>query len=160
MVYAQDFGYNHANCLLDIGFRDGDIYIGREMYLYEHAPDAVIVEANKCGYDKDRIMYCDSANPEKIRMWRDADYTAVGVKKEPGSVLAQIDYLKQSKIYIHPRCVNTIREIQQWKWKKDTTTGLYLDVPVEFMDDAMAALRYSIEEMRGQKEPVAIRVNY
>lgn len=160
MVYAQDFGYNHANCLLDIGFKDGDIYIGREMYLYEHAADAIIAKANKDNYDKNRIMYCDSANPDKIKMWRDAGYTAVGVKKEPGSVLAQIDYLKQRTIYVHPSCVYTIKELGQWKWKKDPTSGLYLDIPVEFQDDAMAALRYSIEEMRGMKEPVAIRVNY
>lgn len=59
------------------------------------------------------------------------------VKKEPGSVKAQIDFLKGRKIHIHPSCVNTLKEIQQWKWKKDATTGLYIDEPVEFMDDAM-----------------------
>ena len=55
------------------------------------------------------------------------------------------------KIHIHPRCTNTIKEIQAWKWKKDRQTGLYLDEPIEFMDDAMAALRYSIEDMRRYK---------
>ena len=64
------------------------------------------------------------------------------MKKEPGSVKAQIDFLKGRKVHIHPSCVNTLKEVQQWKWKKDPTTGLYIDEPVEFMDDAMAALRY------------------
>jgi phage terminase large subunit len=93
-------------------------------------------------------MYCDSAEPDRIKMWGKAGYRAMAVKKEQNSVTAQIDYLKQLKIHIHPRCINTIKEIQQWKWKKDEKTGLYLDVPVEFMDDAMAALRYSIEDYR------------
>lgn len=45
-------------------------------------------------------------------------------------------------------CVNTIKELQQWKWKKDERTGEYLDDPVPVMDDAMAALRYAIEGWR------------
>ena len=49
-----------------------------------------------------------------------------------------------------PHCVNTIKELQQWKWKKDEKTGEYLDVPVPIMDDAMAALRYGIEGWRKQ----------
>lgn len=79
-------------------------------------------------------------------MWKKAGYRAKPVKKGPNSVKAQIDYLKQLKIHIHPSCVNFQKEIQQWKWKKDEKTGLYLDEPVEFMDDAMAALRYLIAD--------------
>ncbi|WP_334299954.1 terminase large subunit, partial [Clostridioides difficile] len=45
------------------------------------------------------------------------------VKKGPGSVKAQIDYLKQLRIHVHPSCTNTIKEIQQWKWKQDERTG-------------------------------------
>lgn len=48
-------------------------------------------------------------------------------------------------------CVNTIKELQQWKWKKDERTGEYLDEPVPFQDDAMAALRYGIEGWRKEK---------
>jgi phage terminase large subunit len=93
-------------------------------------------------------MYCDSAEPDRIKMWSKAGYRAFPVVKEQNSVHAQIDYLKQINIHIHPSCVNTVKEIQQWSWKKDAKTGLYLDEPVEIFDDAMAALRYSIEPMR------------
>ena len=96
-------------------------------------------------------MYCDSAEPDRIKMWKKAGYKARPVKKEPGSVHAQIDYLKQHKIHIHPSCVNTIKEIQQWKWQKNEKTGAYLDEPVPFQDDAMAMLRYSIEQERRTK---------
>lgn len=40
---------------------------------------------------------------------------------------------------------------KQWKWKKDEKTNTYLDEPVPFFDDAMAMLRYSIEDERKQR---------
>ncbi|OOM72903.1 phage terminase large subunit [Clostridium puniceum] len=146
MRLSQDFGFNHANAILRNGFKDGELYICNEIYVHELDTSEIIEIANRRRFEKNLRMYCDSAEPDRIKMWRKAGYNATGVKKLPGSVKAQIDYLKQLKIHIHPSCVDTIKEIQQWKWKKDEKTGLYLDEPVEFMDDAMAALRYSIND--------------
>lgn len=148
MVNAQDFGFNHANCIGEVGFKDGELYLCREIYVYEKDTDEIIQIANSRGFNKSLYMYCDSAEPDRIKMWKKAGYKAVPVKKEPNSVRAQIDHLKQHKIHIHPSCVNTIKEIQQWKWKKDDKTNTYLDEPVNFFDDAMAMLRYSIEQER------------
>lgn len=147
MVNAQDFGFNHADCIGEVGFKDGELYLCRELYVFEKDTDEIIQLAEG-KFRKNITMYCDSAEPDRIRMWRKAGYKAVPVKKEPNSVKAQIDHLKQHKIHIHPSCVNTIKEIQQWKWKRDEKTGVYLDEPVNFFDDAMAMLRYSIEEER------------
>ena len=148
MVNAQDFGFNHADCLLEVGFKDDEIYICREMYEYEKDTDELIAIADSRGFRKNIRMWCDSAEPDRIKMWKKAGYNAKGVNKEKNSVHAQIDYLKQHKIHIHPDCINVYKEIQQWKWQKDTRTNTYLDEPVHFFDDAMAALRYSIETMR------------
>ena len=148
VLYSQDFGYNHANCILEIGFKDDEIYVLRELYVHEKDTDEIIQLANEMNFDKHKKMWCDSAEPDRIKMWQKAGYRAEGVKKEQGSVNAQIDYLKQHKIHINGCCLNTIKEIQQWKWQKDKTTGLYIDTPVDFMDDAMAALRYSVENYR------------
>ena len=41
-----------------------------------------------------------------------------------------------------------LKESNNGNGKKDPTSGLYIDEPVEFMDDAMAALRYSVERLR------------
>ena len=35
VLYSQDFGYNHANCILEIGFKDDEIYVLRELYVHE-----------------------------------------------------------------------------------------------------------------------------
>lgn len=150
MVNAQDFGYNHADCIGAVGFKDGELYLCRELYVFEKDTDEIIRLADG-KFEKHVTMYCDSAEPDRIKMWKKAGYRAVPVKKEPGSVHAQIDYLKQHKIHIHPSCVNTIKEIQQWKWQRNEKTGEYLDEPVPFFDDAMAMLRYSIERERRGK---------
>jgi phage terminase large subunit len=148
MHHAQDFGFNHANAILTVGVKDGEFFICNEIYVHEMDTSEIIALADRQGLSKYLAMYCDSAEPDRIQMWRNAGYNAMAVVKDPGSVQAQIDYLKQRKIHIHPDCVNTIKEIQQWSWKKDKKTGLYLDEPVNFMDDAMAALRYAAEPLR------------
>lgn len=150
MVNAQDFGYNHYNCVGEVGFCDGELYLCRELYINEKDTDEIIQLAEGM-FNKRLTMYCDSAEPDRIRMWQKAGYRAVPVKKEPGSVHAQVDYLKQHRIHIHPSCKGAIREIQQWRWRKDEQSGEYLDEPVPFQDDAMAMLRYSIEQERKGK---------
>ena len=152
ILYSQDFGFNHANCILEVGFKDGEIYILRELYVFEKDTDEIIQIAESKGFDKRKIMYCDSAEPDRIKMWQKAGFRARAVVKGAGSVKAQIDYLKQRKIHIDGSCINTIKEIQQWKWQKDSKTGLYIDEPVNVFDDAMAALRYCIEPYRQSKK--------
>ncbi|MGN1075343.1 MAG: PBSX family phage terminase large subunit, partial [Eubacteriales bacterium] len=146
--FGQDFGYNHYNALLDVGFRDGELFICRELYIREKDTGEIIGLANREKWDRSVEMFCDSAEPDRIRTWRTSGYRASPVVKEPGSVLAQIDFLKRLRIHIHPSCVGTIREIQMWKWKRDVKTGAWLDEPDPHDDDAMAALRYAVERAR------------
>lgn len=151
---GQDFGFNHANVILPVGIKDEDLYITKELYEFEKDTNELIGIAERIGIDKRKQMWCDSAEPDRIKMWQKAGFRAKGVDKggSAGSVKAQIDWLKQRKIYVHPSCVNTIKELQQWKWKKDDKTGEYIDDPVPFQDDAMAALRYSVEGWRKKKK--------
>ena len=151
MVNAQDFGFNHANCLGEVGFKDGEMYVCKELYVYEKDTSEIIQLAAEKNFNKNLTMWCDSAEPDRIRMWCKAGYRARPVTKEQGSVRAQIDHLKQHKIHIHPSCVNTIKEIQQWKYQKDEKTNTWTEEPVNFFDDAMAMLRYSIEQERRVK---------
>lgn len=151
---GQDFGFNHANAILPVGWKDGDLYITKEIYEFEKDTSELIALAEQMEIPKNKEMWCDSAEPDRIKMWKKAGFRAKGVDKggSAGSVKAQIDWLKQRKIYVHPSCTNTIKELQQWKWKKDEKTGEYYDEPVSFQDDAMAALRYVPERWRKQKE--------
>jgi phage terminase large subunit len=150
VAIGQDFGFNHANAILQLAIKDDDIYILKEIYVYEKDTSEIIDIADKM--DLVGKMWCDSAEPDRIKTWKKAGYKAEGVTKEKTTgqkyQATQIDWLKRRKIYIHPSCVNTMREIEQWKWKRDEQSGKYLDEPVPFFDDAMAALRYGVEGWR------------
>lgn len=161
IAIGQDFGFNHANAILLLGWKDGNIYILRELYGFEKDSADWIKEADKVGIPKNKRMWCDSAEPDRIKMWKTAGYKAKAVSKEQNSVKAQIDWMKgqvtktkriNRRIFVHPSCTNTIKELQQWKWKKDEITGEYKDEPVPVFDDAMAALRYGVEGWRKTRE--------
>jgi phage terminase large subunit len=155
VAIGQDFGFNHANAILLLGWKDDNIYILDEIYLFEKDTSEIIQAAIAHAIPTNKKMWCDSAEPDRIKMWQNGGYKrASGVDKggSSGSVKAQIDWLKQRNIYVHPHCVNTIKEMQQWKWKKDERTGEYVDEPVPVMDDAMAALRYGVEGWRKIKK--------
>lgn len=154
VAIGQDFGFNHANAILLLGIKDDNIYIIDEVYLFEKDTSEIIQEAIRHGIPAKKQMWCDSAEPDRIKEWTKAGFRARGVDKggSKGSVNAQIDWLKQRNVFVHPHCINTIKELQQWKWKKDEKTGEYLDEPVPVMDDAMAALRYGIEGWRKVKK--------
>lgn len=162
IAIGQDFGFNHANAILLLGIKDDNIYILKEVYVFEKETAEIIPLAQEAEIPTNKDMWCDSAEPDRIKTWKNAGYRAKGVDKggANGSVKAQIDWLKgvvrkdkviKRIIRVHPSCVNTIKELQQWKWKKDEKTGEYLDEPVAFQDDAMAALRYGIEKWRKRK---------
>ena len=164
IAIGQDFGFNHANAILLLGMKDDNIFILDEVYVFEKETAEIIPLATNI--PKNKRMWCDSAEPDRIKMWQKAGFKAKGVDKggSSGSVKAQIDWLKgivtkdktiKRVIYVHPHCVNTIKELQQWKWKKDDRTGEYLDEPVPFQDDAMAALRYGVEGWRKMKNWMA-----
>lgn len=146
ITIGHDFGFNHADAMLKVGFKDGDMYVMKENYESNSYTAEIIKHVEGKGF-KDHVMYCDSAEPDRIKEWKAAGYRAIPVSKDKNSVRGQIDYLKQRHIYIDYSCVNTIKEIQQWRWKKDSN-GLLLDEPLEVEDDAMAALRYCIEPYR------------
>lgn len=164
IAIGQDFGFNHANAILLLGIKDDNIYILQEIYEFEKETSEIIPLTIKAGIPANRTMWCDSAEPDRIKTWRKAGFRARPVSKEHTTEkkyqASQIDWLKgivskdrvvHRMIYVHPSCTNTIKELQQWKWKKDEKTGLYLDEPVPFQDDAMAALRYGIEGWRKPK---------
>ena len=144
---GQDFGFNHANVILLLGFYENEIYILKELYVKGLETNEIINLAEDM-FEKNVIMWCDSAEPDRIKAWQKAGFRAVGVSKEKNSITAQIDYLMGKKIIINPSCKNTIREIENWCWMKDKNSGEYIDIPTPVNDDAMAALRYGIEYVR------------
>ena len=68
--YGQDFGFNHADALLGIGWKDGEIYVTSEIYAFEKDTEEIIALARKACIDPRVEMFCDSAEPDRIKMWQ------------------------------------------------------------------------------------------
>ena len=144
---GQDFGYNHYNVILELGFLDDAIFVSKE-YAVRGLDTNEIISGAEGKFDKSLVMWCDSAEPDRIKMWQKAGYRASGVKKESKSINGQIDYLLSKKIIINRDCKRLIEEIRDYHWIKDKKTGEYTDIPAPVNDDAIAALRYGVEYMR------------
>ena len=91
-------------------------------------------------------MYCDSADPEKIEV-----FNRNGLNCYPSvkNVKAKIDTTRETKIHIAPSCVNLIREMPQYEWKRNKD-GEILDEPVKKNDHSVDALCYAVYGVRGE----------
>lgn len=145
---GADFGFSHFTVILLIGWYDGSPYIVREVVAREKTTGEIIDICNRAELPKDVLMFCDSAEPDRIRELKQAGFRACAVKKEKNSVANQITWLKNRCIYVDGRCGHFIKEIQSYKYRKDSKTGEYIDEPVTVDDDAIAALRYGCEPVR------------
>lgn len=148
VCYGQDFGYNHANVILKVGFKENLVYVIDEIYTRFKDTEEIIKIADSRKLRKDLVMYCDSAEPDRINTWRKHGYRALAVKKEVNSIKSQINFLRCQKIFISSSCINLISEITNWKYQFDPISNAYLDSPQFGNDDCIAALRYSIESIR------------
>lgn len=81
IALGQDFGFNHANAILLLGWKDDDVYILQELYVFEKDMAEIIELAKEQGIPNDRTMFCDSAEPDRIKMWQKAGFRARKVKK-------------------------------------------------------------------------------
>lgn len=144
---GADWGFNHATAILLIGWRNEEPYVLKEVYEFNKTTKQIIQKCDELNIPKRYIMYCDSAEPDRIKEFREAGYRAEAVKKEPNSVSNQINWLKDRIIHIDVACTNTIKEIKNYRYQKDKN-GNATDQPISVEDDAIASLRYGIEPVR------------
>lgn len=147
-----DFGYNNPSCILLCAWFDDECYVMDEIYEPKLLNSELIAKTSDMLfrhhlYPQDLDMgWLDSAEPDRIEEFRQNGYPVEGGIKD---VKAKISTTKQTKIHIHPRCVNTIREIKGYKYKTDKD-GVVLDEPVKVNDHAMDAMAYCCYGVRGQ----------
>lgn len=100
------------------------------------------------GYSKEKIV-ADSAEPKSIAELRKLGLRRIkSAEKGKDSIIHGIQYLQGYKIYIHPKCVNTIMEFENYTWQKDKKTGEYINKPIDDYCHIIDALRYAAEAIR------------
>ncbi len=153
--FGADFGFNNPSCFLLVGWYDNEAYVLDEVYKPKLLNKEFIQECTDMVF-KHRLRpehlntgYGDSAEPDRIE-----EFCQSGFPMDKGikDVRAKITTTKQTKLHIHPRCINTIREIKGYKYRKDKD-GVTLDEPVKVNDHAMDALAYCVYGNRGSLSP-------
>ena len=57
-----------------------------------------------------------------------------------------IQNIQDYKIYVHPKCENTLVELNNYVW--DTKNGAVINKPIDDYNHLMDALRYAMESTR------------
>jgi len=144
-----DFGFNNPSAYVKLGIKDDEIYIYDEFYRKGLTNTELIKELTGQA-DKHQLITADSAEPDRIKEFKNAGFKIVGAKKEKGSVETGIDYIKHRKVHVHPSCVNTIKELQSYKYKEDKD-GIVYDQPVDMYNHILDAARYALDDLRQHK---------
>ena len=141
-----DFGFNSATALLLLGLRDENVYIVRELY-GRGWTNTDLISKMKTFWQPSIQIIADSAEPDRIKEIMQAGFRCTKSKKGKNSVTAGIDWLRARKIYIHPSCVNTIKEFRMYKYKEDAA-GRVFEEPVAYEDHACDGVRYGCDPWR------------
>lgn len=104
------------------------------------------------------ILRADSARPESISyLKRNGIPRIEGVKKWSGSVEDGIEHIKSyRKIYIHPRCKETLREFRLYSYKTDRLTGDVLPTVLDEHNHYIDAIRYALNPLIQSKNAAGI----
>jgi phage terminase large subunit len=155
-VYTQmhglDFGYSNdptALCCFMASEKLKEIWIFDEMYKIKMTNQKIANTITYMGYGKEKII-ADSSEPKSIDELKIAGLNRItAAKKGADSVRAGIQKLQDYKIYVHPKCINTIVEFSNYIWKKDNETDKVLNDPIDEFSHLMDALRYGAEVLGG-----------
>ncbi len=146
-AFGLDFGFTNDPSALFIGFVDLNkrkIYVYDEFYETGLSNRRIAEKIVEMGYSKGHIT-CDSSEPKSIEELKSLGIYAKGAKKGKDSINNGIQWIQDFEIIIHPRCVNFITEISNYIWSKDKF-GKKLNVPVDYFNHLMDAMRYGCEE--------------
>lgn len=154
---GMDFGYvadatTMIATLVDIENRK--IYIFDELYEHGLLNNEIAAEIIAKGYGRERII-ADSAEKKSIDEIRGYGVPRIEpAVKGNGSIMQGIQFINQFQIYVHPKCKHTIDELENYSYKKDRQTGLYLNEPVDNFNHVLDALRYAMEPFNKKQSKV------
>lgn len=136
---------------MDFGFTNDPTTL-IDKYLYNGTPiyDEVLYQtgminseiAKVAKQDLKRIIVADSAEPKSIKELQNYGLIIKGAEKGKDSINFGIQAIQQYDVfYVTKRSVNLIDELRKYSWDKDKT-GKILNVPIDFHNDCIDALRY------------------
>lgn len=148
-VFGLDWGFSNdptAFVAALVNEKTREIYIYDEIYKKRLTNQMIADEIKMRGYQKCLIV-ADSSEPKSIEEVRQFGISRIRpAKKGPDSVRAGIQKLQDYTIYVHPRCSNTIVELNNYVWDKNKD-GKALNQPIDDYNHILDAFRYACEKI-------------
>lgn len=154
LLVGLDFGFTNDTAALVGSILDEEnkkIYIFREWGDTNKTNQELAEIIKSLGFAKSTII-ADSAEPKSIEEIRRAGIIRIKESvKGKDSILHGIQKIQQYCIIIHPSCVKTITELENYSWEKDRKTGEYVNKPIDTFNHFLDALRYSLQSANNGK---------
>ena len=143
-IAGLDWGFEHPSVVLHCKVdRMGNVWVLDE-WVKRHKTECEVVNyVASCNFN---AVYPDPENKSGVESLSRAGVSVREVHKGSGSVAAGIDrvrhYLRENKIKVHERCLNTISEFETYSYQPEK------EEPQEENDDCLDALRYVISALQ------------
>jgi phage terminase large subunit len=147
LLFGADYGFAQDPATLIRSFiLDACLYVEYEAY-------GTGVELHEMGQfyrsvpeSENWPIKADNSRPETTSAMKHEGFNSSSADKWKGSVEDGIAHmLGFKKIIVHPRCVHTIHEFENYKYKVDPQTKKVLPIIIDAFNHCIDALRYSLD---------------
>ena len=148
-IFGLDYGYTNDPTALIAAIVDQEakeIYIFDEHYQKAMTNSDIVKMIKYKGYAKETII-ADSSEPKSIEEIKRAGILRIkGAAKGRDSILNGIQFIQDFKLIVHPKCENTLVELNNYCW--DIKDGIAINKPIDTYNHLMDALRYAMEQIK------------
>ncbi len=148
-AFGLDFGYTNDATALFCGLIDTTnktLWVFDEIYKTGMSNEDIAKAISEAGYAKEKIR-ADAAEPKSIDRLKELGIARIRkARKGRDSINNGIDFIRDYKIFIHPKCVNFLTEISNYTWDTDKKTDRKINKPIDDFNHLMDAMRYALEE--------------
>lgn len=147
--FGLDYGYTNdptAFIAFAVNKVDKELFVFDEHYETKMLNSDIAEMIKRKGYAKERIR-ADAAEPKS-----NEDLRRLGIGrvlpsvKGKDSILNGITQIQEYKIYIHPKCTNTLTELGAYCWQKDKSEN-GINKPSDNNNHLMDAMRYAFYDV-------------
>jgi len=151
-IAGVDFGFTNPCSVIFIKKDgDGNYWVTDEWYKTGRTESEVADYVYSCQFNG---VYADPENPSAIEVLRRKGVPVKEVRKGKDSVISGINFVRdlfrQNRLWINPRCVNLIAELETYHYEEGKET------PQKEKDHAVDALRYALHNMKDVRNTINI----
>jgi phage terminase large subunit len=142
-----DFGYsNDPTAVVAIYYYNGGYILDEELYR-KGMKNKPIADFILNLTQPDTLVMADSAEPKSIDEIKDYGLNILPVTKGKDSIKQGIQFVQDQQISVTKRSLNLLKEYRNYLWEVDRE-GKTLNVPQDFLNDALDATRYGLDAVR------------